>query len=91
MRITGKRLVTERERENREGEKVTPQMAWPTMLWRRRSIGDDVRKRGEWCRVCTGAEKCEAGARSWVLKAREGRRSGGRGREAIDSLGGRRF
>jgi hypothetical protein len=58
MRITGKRLMTrrERERENREGEKVTPLMAWSVIVRRRRSIDDDVRKRGEWCRVCTGAE-----------------------------------
>jgi hypothetical protein len=68
MRITGKRLMTrrERERENREGEKVTPLMAWSAIVRRRRSIDDDVRKRGEWCRVCTGAEKGEAGARLWV-------------------------
>jgi hypothetical protein len=35
-----------RERDNREGERVTPPTAWPAMARRRRSIGDDARERG---------------------------------------------
>jgi hypothetical protein len=45
------------ERDNREGERVTPPTAWPAMAWRRRSISDDARERGERCRVCTGEKR----------------------------------
>jgi hypothetical protein len=54
---TSERLAMKRERDNREGERVTPPTAWPAMARWRRSIGDDARERGERCRVCTGAER----------------------------------
>jgi hypothetical protein len=61
-----------REIDNREGERVTPPTAWPAMAWRRRSIGDDARERGERSRVCTGVERARQELDHGFYRVREG-------------------